>query len=452
LAFSDPNDVMTIVSRTVVIAAMTLASSCAHHPAVLPPASPSAQFIARARSAAVPLTFDDAAIAPVDDPRLAALFTGKQVVFLGEPDHYVHEKYAYRLLFIRSLFAHGFRWIGMEMGRSDAARIDHYLESGDEAWLDKVALYGYAGDLRPERTPDDSGDVLPEFRSEERQFLRALRALSQARPAGTDRLHFVGYDLDVVPGGGYQDIATLLAPYGSEPVVATVLAQVQRVTGETPNAELGRLSRVQQLLVQQHDDLLRVMPAGVVAELGNMLDCLGASLRFVEASASPDRSAQLAAYAYRERYMFKYVDEVLPREAYRGLILLGHDAHLIRDEAQLEMVPGYPQVTWPRLGTHLAAKLGARLLVVWMLYDHGEHFAQKCRAVSCPFDATTSELGHALASLGPRFALATNDPYLAQWQTLLFNAEPVRVRLALAADLLVYVRIVHALASDDRRP
>ena len=109
----------------------------------------SRDFVAWARENAVQLDSlewietDSTAFAFLDEA-----LKGKRIVFLGESDHFVAERMEFRLLLIRELARRGFRRIGMEMGLSDGKRMDRYLETGDEAWLDRVALYGYRGDMR----------------------------------------------------------------------------------------------------------------------------------------------------------------------------------------------------------------------------------------------------------------------------------------------------------------
>ena len=63
-------------------------------------------------------TLDPFEVDPAVLSFLDPLLEGKRIVFLGEPDHYIHEKYDYRLLLIKYLYQKGWRHIGMEMGRS----------------------------------------------------------------------------------------------------------------------------------------------------------------------------------------------------------------------------------------------------------------------------------------------------------------------------------------------
>ena len=63
------------------------------------------------------------------------MLAGKRFVFLGEPDHFIVEKYPFRLLFIQHLLGRGWRHVGMETGRSVGWRVDRYLETGDASDL-----------------------------------------------------------------------------------------------------------------------------------------------------------------------------------------------------------------------------------------------------------------------------------------------------------------------------
>ena len=75
--------------------------------------------------------------------RLAALdmpLASKRIVYLGEPDHFIHEKYDYRILMLRYLISRGWNHIGEEMGIVDGYRINNFLASGDSSHLDRVPI------------------------------------------------------------------------------------------------------------------------------------------------------------------------------------------------------------------------------------------------------------------------------------------------------------------------
>ena len=106
-------------------------------------------FLAWARERAIHVDLASPAASPVTP--LDPLLQGKRIVYLGESNHFVHEKYAYRLLFLRHLVAAGFHFLGEELAWTDGVWIDRYLSTGREELLDDVATYGYAGAAREDR-------------------------------------------------------------------------------------------------------------------------------------------------------------------------------------------------------------------------------------------------------------------------------------------------------------
>ena len=170
-------------------------------------------FVAWVREAALPLasldweTVDLAPLAGLDEA-----LAGKRIAYLGEPDHFIREKMDYRLILIRYLHARGWRHVGMEQGRSDGMRIDRYLETGDEALLDQVAIFGYDGFLRADRddsVPGWTGGKNPEMRrravGEARWFLGEMRRFNEALSSADERLTYFGFDVSMKPGGSYFD-------------------------------------------------------------------------------------------------------------------------------------------------------------------------------------------------------------------------------------------------------
>jgi len=95
--------------------------------------------------------------------RLAALdpaIASKRIVYLGEPDHFIHEKYDYRLLMLSYLVSRGWNHIGEEMGVVDGYRINKFLATGDSKHLDRVPMYGYKGGQRTDRDDSAKPDTL----------------------------------------------------------------------------------------------------------------------------------------------------------------------------------------------------------------------------------------------------------------------------------------------------
>ncbi len=390
---------------------------------------------------------DDAALKRIDH-----LFDGKRIIFLGEPAHYLHEKYPYRLLFITHLFHRGIYRIGMEIGRSDAGRIDRYLESGDEKWLEQVALYGYRGDDRSDRPSSVSGrlfhrnaDGVARFRAEEFRFFRALRVLSEARRRGSHRLQFFGYDVDVHSGGAYRDIRELLSPFSAHSTIHEFEERMRRVEGESVAQEIDRLERVREYLNQNRAALKGESDVATIRAVESDLRCLTESLAFTRvANTNPTTPDLIEAFRIREQTMFWQMDEAL--EARGDIVLMGHNSHLTRDDHQFSDIPSLLEWRWPRIGTYLANKVP--VLAIWMLYGSGAHSdLQLCKQETCPVAET--EIGRYLGAVGYDFLLPTGrDDFLDRMQNYPINGQVARGRLSRAADVIFFVRQVSGLREN----
>ncbi|MFZ0679040.1 hypothetical protein [Candidatus Binatus sp.] len=130
---------------------------------------------------------------------LDPLVAGKRLAYIGESDHFIHEKYAYRLAMLNYLAARGFRNVGEELGATDGIRIARYVETGNESQLERVSIYGYSGATRTDR--DDTptgilrgsfGDAYPTalFAAEQKRFAHGLRKIG---------VRFFGFDIDPYP-------------------------------------------------------------------------------------------------------------------------------------------------------------------------------------------------------------------------------------------------------------
>lgn len=191
--------------------------------------------------------------------RLAALdssLANKRIVYLGEPDHFIHEKYDYRLLMLRYLVSRGWNHIGEEMGVVDGYRINNFLETGDSSHLDRAPIYGYKGGIRTDRDDSATGLLkdsftafpLDVFAAEQKSFARGLRDIATAHSSG---IKLFGFDIDALPGAGYEDLAEMLAPAAANESTAKILATLSRVPDETRVDEVARLDRAIQLIDAQ---------------------------------------------------------------------------------------------------------------------------------------------------------------------------------------------------------
>ncbi|WP_218920243.1 erythromycin esterase family protein [Chondromyces crocatus] len=322
------------------------------------------------------------------EAKLDAMLEGKRIVFLGEPDHYIHEKYPYRLAMLRHLVKRGFLHVGMEIGTSEGRRIDRFFETGDPRALDRVVLWGYAGDSPEERrelerflpraAPDQ--EAARAFVAEERRFFIALRALVDAR-AGAEgagpRLHFFGFDTDTPPGGAYQDLRETLKEVADTPEGEEALHQLALVPGEDLSQEALRVFTLAEAVQAELPLYVSAFGQARATQFQEQVVALAESLVWVVAQIqAPTLAARRRFLDRRERFMHAQLDRWLAQHPKEKLVLLGHNAHLSRASEKLRMgLPdGEHAPMWRSVGTHVVGKRPADVLAVWLLGGEGRHF------------------------------------------------------------------------------
>lgn len=270
-------------------------------------------------------------------PRIAAA----EVAFLGELNHFVHEKSDFRLDCARRLAALGVDAYAEELSWSDGTRIARYLRTGELSIFDRIALFGFTGDQRTDRDDRPAGifraafDAYPHalMRAEHTRFYRALGALAPRA--------FFGLDIDGASGDGYGDLADLA-----------------RAPGETIAEEIARLSG------------LRPLFSGRARA---SLDALIESLHYVALSKdAASYDALRPAMAYREDFMKRRFAEA--RAFSPGpFALMAHAMHLAKNDNLIAggvgVGPGGGQVC--SLGHHIVQTLGLSAVSIWMIYGEG---------------------------------------------------------------------------------
>lgn len=281
---------------------------------------------------------------------LDPLLAGKRFAFIGESDHFIHEKYAYRLAMLNYLAARGFTLLGEELGASDGMRIARFIANGNESQLERVTIYGYACAARHDRddTPtgilrDSFGDAYPTalFAAEQKRFAHGLRKIG---------VHFFGFDIDPLPGGGYEDLAEILDSMPADATVDQIRNALQRVLDETIDQEVARL-----------DEALKLIEAEGSERLRYSATCLRDSFDYVRITyPAKTFDALNPGMAFRERYMHRQVDRILGQmRANEKLALMSHNMHLCRAPdavAERGAGAGPGGKTDPPLGAWLAAR------------------------------------------------------------------------------------------------
>jgi erythromycin esterase-like protein len=418
-----------------------------------------------AREAAVFL--DDFGDDGADAERLAFLdkpLAGKRIVYLGEPNHWIHEKYPYRLLMVRYLFSRGWRHLGEELSWSDGRRVDRYLETGESAQLDRVTAYGYEGADRSDRDDTPTG-LLKEgwasyptelFRAEQVRFAQALRRMSESRPAGNERLHFFGFDADYVPGAGYEHVDELLCTARDSPLIAEMRALLARVDGETMRQESARLSAALQWLEENRGRVEQQISAESCGRLRYALLNMRDSLDYTAvAYPATDWATLRRAMAKREQIMHRHVTTVLSRLGpEEKVILMSHNQHLAKDDEGIsapEVGAGPGGGIVPSVGCFLNRLFPGEVFSIWMLYDHGRD-CQPYPRLASELRSPPSSLNAVLAEVGSVFILPTHssDPRsdLMSGETEIVSTynQVLRARLANQCDAVFFVREVSPLA------
>ena len=396
------------------------------------------------------LAWDDVPVSHLS-PFDAAL-EGAQAVFLGEMDHFVHEKTDFRLLLLRWLQSRGVTRWAEELSGADGVRVNRYLHGEDEQLFRLVGL-GYEGDLRTDRIDRPTGilkasfDAYPValFAAEQRRFYRGLRALPPP-----DR--FAGFDVDALPGAAYANIRDAIGELATEPTVAAWLESLARVPGETVAEEAAR---VRQCLHAVKDIIPAFRSAARVGEVALALATHAQTLDYIDATyGQGDYAALSAGLAQRETFM---KDLALDAIQHGGRIVptafMAHALHLLKDDALVGAAgpagPGGLRV--PTLGHYLAKDCAFPAFSVWMIWAEGEDsqpFPDLPRRFSYPKDS----LNAALAPIGRpvMFPVAGAPPGLFDrpWRVGHMYNQTVDVTLAGQVDAILFLPRVSPLRPD----
>jgi hypothetical protein len=419
-------------------------------------------FLAWARQCALPVPASpEKPLGAQAQVALDRMLEGKRFVFLGEPDHFIVEKYPFRLLLIQHLFGRGWRHIGMECGRSEGWCVDRYLETGDASQL-------HVGPPTP-ATVAIGGKVLEFLDAQDDSFHRRLRGLSESRVPGTARLHYWGYDLDLgVPLASLRPIQSLLEGH-TDRQVHEWLSALDGLRGLSTDAQLAQIEVIQSDLNAGAD----IRAEGTFRELQSWLAFLHDS---AAAEKRPRENQDPRGHerwrAGRERFMMQSLDAIV--EGLGGdekLILLGHNGHLSKDAGSLRFYPqlnafwglrswlgawgyrvflqsiGFSGKMGDSVGAHLQRRFPGQVLSVWMLYGQGSLLTPKGPQTVRLRSDTVESL---LAQVGERFLLPLNDVD-PQARAILSHANVrsaggwyLSTDLTAQADALCFVKEVHA--------
>ena len=303
---------------------------------------------------------------------------GKRVVYLGEPDHFIHEKYDFQLMLVRYLFDRGFRYVGYETGIFAGRQIDAYMETGDSTYLDLNRLFAKGEYFREDRDDTPGGFPAlknPQYRisqlSEMRWFLEGMRELNETLKPGDNRLHWFGFDVDILSGIGYQEIRKKLKDHISHTIIRKILERIELVQGESVLEEAARIGDLITYVENEENAIVSIIGERAYTLLIRDLRSLRDGLIFLDAFKKAPSPEWGPALREREKTIFRQMDERLEDlNDDDKIILIGHNMHLSKDYRKVWF--GAASM-WPSIGTHMVSRLPGEVYSIWMLYDYGRH-------------------------------------------------------------------------------
>lgn len=383
---------------------------------------------------------------------------GKRVVYLGEEDHWIHEKSDYRLLLLRYLVSRGWRYIGEELGWSDGARVDAYIETGQEQYLERIAAYGCQGALREDREDKPTGILksqsnnypVKEFKYEQLRLIKELRCISEECKTSSDRIHYFGFDLDTLTGGGYEDTEELLNPFQNEPIVTDILSMIRRISGETLEDEMKRLANTLDRIKILENDYKKLLGNDLYCLFQEHVQTLYDSLRFNQViNPALDYKTIGTAMAERERVMQRHVEFSLSHmKPNDKLVLMGHNRHLSKESGLIKKVgPASPGgYHGQSLGTYINRLLPEQVFSIWQLHGQGLG-SQPYQGLKSEYTIIPGSLNSVLSEVASNFLILTTKVSLFEKEmdiTGIYNAV-FRTPIAKQADAIFYIREVSPL-------
>ena len=312
------------------------------------------------------------------------------VIFLGETNHFVHEKVPFRVGWLKWLSRYRPLVVAEELGWADGRRVAGYLFDDDDGALRRAGTFGGKDYERLDR------DDLPKgifgqapyphalMRAEHTRLYLAMRGL----PAVSE---FYGFDIDNPGGAGYVDILR----YRNH-LPAEFVSRLEKIEGESIDDEVARLEPLLSMLSHAPPILDEAQ-----LDLLSMIE----SLRYTKmVQHAMDYQAVGPAMAYREETMKRRIDAVLDRMPVgAALVMMGHAYHLAKNDTNIPRDGvGTGDDEYSSLGHYLSNERNLRVASIWMVYGRGED--------SQPLPDLTRQARYAPSTLNTRLLRQLPEP------------------------------------------
>ncbi len=354
---------------------------------------------------------------------LTKLSKKKNIIFLGESDHYFSEKYTYRLKFIRFYLEQGIYNLVDEMGQEDSFWVNEYLKTGNEELLNLLGLYGF-------RYGNEPKDSKRKFVVASKLYLKELYKLKQKYP----KLNYSGFDLDMSPGNFF-----LRFDRSKEQLNICSSRLVELI--EVSKNDRAEIKTAYDYFKINQKKLTKCLGRKLHNEFSHYLYNFMQSLRFPQML----KEDVMKALAWRERRMFEYADK--RHNSGDRFIYMGHNGHLMKNGDEFLDLSG--NRLWYTIGEYLNRDLKIPNLTIWSIFAKGTHSGHGCpQGGECYFEAPSESFEANIYGLSPKENLLINakSKYFTGEKILTYEngIDPYKTAFSKETDLIYFIPEISA--------
>ena len=401
-------------------------------------------FVQWVRDTALPI--EKWELSPAHVAYLDRALMGKRIVFLGESDHGIHEKYDVQAMLVRHLATRGFVHVFHEgYGTGLSRELDRCVREGgdletvfrpvdlDAGHRDDRSRFGLGRHWSRLRDPE----LRRRSDAERVWYFGEVQRYNAARPAGAAPLSVHPLDVDSRTHFCKAGIHELLEPHRDVRVVRGWFDIMESRDGESIAAEAVRLTELRTRIERDESELTPLVGNASMRCLSDMVDCLVASTEILGLRSAPGNRQE--ALTRRESFMFEQFRrrfEALPEQA--KVVVIGHNVHLSRDSAEFRYPFG------KTVGTRIAETWPDRVFSLWLLFDRGRRYTLQSQGEVDDLKSDPDRIESVLAEAGSTYLLPLHSEdsrarYLAAPRTFHASFRKLRGTLPVQADAVLFL-------------